>query len=232
MEHCHTQLVPATSNHSVICHPLAQVFFNTQALGICSQLPCTRLQSHLQASGGLSQLQASGGFSHLQASGGLSHLQDPLHAAVQVSGVGKYPFLALERSQLQFGDVLVGEQVEQAVQLLNQGLVPADFCMKPLLASNGVADDTIRVSPTRLGLFKGRCRYAQGFLNKLSTILLSPHLLLETWLWTALSKGHARGEDDVSVSQRAISCLGRCSADTYVVAVLCNGQWVPHNLGS
>ncbi|KAL0051980.1 hypothetical protein WJX82_005745 [Trebouxia sp. C0006] len=83
------------------------------------------------------------------------HADTGYTATVKVSGVGKYPFLALERSQLQFGDVLVGEQVEQAVQLLNQGLVPADFCMKPLLASNGVADDTIRVSPTRGTLAAG-----------------------------------------------------------------------------
>ena len=106
-----------------------------------SQLPCTRLRSHLQASGDI------------------SHLQDPLHAAVQVSGIGKYPFLALERCELQFGDVLLGEQVEQAVQLLNQGLVPADFCVKPLPASDGIADDTIGVSPTRLGLLKECLRY-------------------------------------------------------------------------
>jgi len=53
----------------------------------------------------------------------------------------------------------VGEQVEQAVQLLNQGLVPADFCVKPLPASDGVADDTIRVSPTRSGLVKECLRY-------------------------------------------------------------------------
>ena len=101
-----------------------------------SQLPCTRLQSHLQALRDL------------------GHLQDPLHAAVQVSGIGKYPFLALERSNLQFGDVLVGEHVEQAVQLLNQGLVPADFCVKPLPSLDSVADDTIKVSPTRSGLLK------------------------------------------------------------------------------
>ncbi len=138
-----------------------------------SQLPCTRLQSHLQASGGLSQLQASGGHSHLQASRGLSHLKDPLHAAVQVSGIGKYPFLALERNELQFGDVLVGEQVEQAAQLLNQGLVPADFCVKPLPASDGIADDTIRISPTRSGLLKESLRY----ILSAETLLDCPRLL-------------------------------------------------------
>ncbi|DBA87452.1 TPA: hypothetical protein ACH3X1_004491 [Trebouxia sp. C0004] len=77
------------------------------------------------------------------------HADTGYNATVKVSGIGKYPFLALERSKLQFGDVLVGEQVEQAVQLLNQGLVPADFCVKPLPASHGVADDTIKVTPTR-----------------------------------------------------------------------------------
>ena len=83
--------------------------------------------------------------------------------------------MALERSQLQFGDVLVGEQVEQAVQLLNQGLVPADFCVKPLPASDGVADDTIRVSPTRSELLRQCLRY---ILN--AHILFDcPHSLLE-----------------------------------------------------
>ena len=122
-----------------------------------SQLPCTRLQSHLQASGGL------------------SHLEDPLHAAVQMSGIGKYPFLALERSELRFGDVLVGEQVEQDVQLLNQGLVPADFFVKPLPASDGVADDTIRVSPTRSGLLK-ECL---GNLLGAEMLFYCPHLMCE-----------------------------------------------------
>ncbi|KAL0033550.1 hypothetical protein WJX79_003070 [Trebouxia sp. C0005] len=77
------------------------------------------------------------------------HADTGYTATVKVSGIGKYPFLALERSELRFGDVLVGEQVEQAVQLLNQGLVPADFCVKPLLDTDGVTDDTIKVSPTR-----------------------------------------------------------------------------------
>lgn len=142
--------VPATSNHSITCHPLTEFLLNTQVLGICmqaSQLPCTRLLSYLQTSFGYLCKKLC------------CHLQEPLHAAVKVSGIGKYPFLALERSELRFGDVLVGEQVEQAVQLLNQGLVPADFCVKPLLDTDGVTDDTIKVSPTRSGLWKESLRY-------------------------------------------------------------------------
>ncbi len=67
-----------------------------------------------------------------------------------MSGIGKYPFLAVERSNLQFGDVLVGEQVEQTIQLLNQGLVPADFSIILAPAAPGsLADDIIKVSPSR-----------------------------------------------------------------------------------
>lgn len=74
-------------------------------------------------------------------------------AVGQVSGIGKYPFLALQRSNLQFGQVLVGEQVEQTVQLLNQGLVPADFSVKPVPASDSLTDETIKLTPSRSGAF-------------------------------------------------------------------------------
>lgn len=70
---------------------------------------------------------------------------------MQVSGIGKYPFLALQRSKLQFAQVLVGEQVEQTVQLLNQGLVPADFSVKPVPASDSFTDETIKLTPSRSG---------------------------------------------------------------------------------
>ena len=76
---------------------------------------------------------------------------------MQVSGIGKYPFLALQRSNLQFGQVLVGEQVEQTVQLLNQGLVPADFSVKPLPASDSWTDETIKLTPSRSGPFCSLC---------------------------------------------------------------------------
>ena len=80
------------------------------------------------------------------------------HAALeqhhtQVSGVGKYPFLALERADLEFGNVLVGEQVEQSVRLSNQGLLPADFTVtqvQPPLGS--LADSSVKITPTRSGV--------------------------------------------------------------------------------
>lgn len=80
------------------------------------------------------------------------------HAAVtqhhvQVSGIGKYPFLALERADLQFGNVLVGEQVEQSVQLSNQGLLPADFTVIQAQPPSGsLADSSVKISPIRSGI--------------------------------------------------------------------------------
>ena len=68
----------------------------------------------------------------------------------QVSGVGKYPFLALQRSDLQFGNVLVGEQVQQTVQLLNQGLVPAEYSVtQSPPASGSFVDTSIKITPSR-----------------------------------------------------------------------------------
>ena len=67
-----------------------------------------------------------------------------------MSGIGKYPFLTLERNDLHFGDVLVGEQVKQTVQLANVGMVPADFAVMPAhsLAAD-VAHHSIKVTPPR-----------------------------------------------------------------------------------
>lgn len=67
-----------------------------------------------------------------------------------MSGIGKYPFLALGRSDLHFGNVLVGEQVEQTVQLVNQGLVPAVFTVtQGQPASGSFTDNSIKISPSR-----------------------------------------------------------------------------------
>ena len=68
----------------------------------------------------------------------------------QMSGIGKYPFLALDRAQLSFGSVLVGEEVEQTVQLFNQGLVPADFTVaQALRGPDALTDTSIKVLPAR-----------------------------------------------------------------------------------
>ena len=74
----------------------------------------------------------------------------PIAVTAQVSGIGKYTFLSLKDSDLRFGDVLVGEQVQQSVQLLNQGMVPADFAIMPAHTSaNALPTQTIRVTPSR-----------------------------------------------------------------------------------
>ncbi len=76
---------------------------------------------------------------------------------IQVTGIGKYPFLAVERTDLQFGNVLVGEQVEQTVQLLNQGLLPAEFTVGPVQPTAGsLVESCIKISPTRSGIWKHR----------------------------------------------------------------------------
>ena len=68
----------------------------------------------------------------------------------QMSGIGKYPFLALDQSQLSFGKVLVGEQVEQTIRLTNQSLVPAEFTVVQALSGpDALADTSIRVLPAR-----------------------------------------------------------------------------------
>ena len=67
-----------------------------------------------------------------------------------MSGIGKYPFLSLERSNLCFGEVLVGEQVQQSVQLLNQGLVPAEYAaIHTVPGTDALAGNTIGVSPSK-----------------------------------------------------------------------------------
>ena len=69
---------------------------------------------------------------------------------MQVSGIGKYPFLTLDRNDLRFGDVLVGEQVKQSVQLANVGMVPADFAIMPAhSAAADAAQHCVKITPSR-----------------------------------------------------------------------------------
>lgn len=85
----------------------------------------------------------------------LLHHAAVTHHHMQVSGIGKYPFLALERADLQFGNVLVGEQVEQSVQLSNQGLLPADFTVIQVQPPSGsLADSSVKISPVRSGIMQ------------------------------------------------------------------------------
>ena len=58
----------------------------------------------------------------------------------QLTGSGRYPFLAVEHAELDFGQVLVGEEAEQATVLWNRGEVAADFDAVPAPAelSDGV----------------------------------------------------------------------------------------------
>lgn len=86
---------------------------------------------------------------------------------MQVSGIGKYPFLALERADLQFGNVLVGEQVEQSVQLSNQGLLPADFTVIQVQPPSGsLADSSVKISPIRSGIAHRHAASASVSMNE------------------------------------------------------------------
>eukprot|EP00240_Pyramimonas_obovata_P016412 CAMPEP_0118939228 /NCGR_PEP_ID=MMETSP1169-20130426/28321_1 /TAXON_ID=36882 /ORGANISM="Pyramimonas obovata, Strain CCMP722" /LENGTH=266 /DNA_ID=CAMNT_0006883433 /DNA_START=179 /DNA_END=975 /DNA_ORIENTATION=+ len=48
-------------------------------------------------------------------------------ASVKISGIGKYPYISVEESKIDFGNVLVGKIVEKTFKLSNQSMVPATF---------------------------------------------------------------------------------------------------------
>ena len=51
----------------------------------------------------------------------------PLCMPLQLTGSGRYPFLAVEHVELDFGTVLVGEEAEQATAICNRGDVAAEY---------------------------------------------------------------------------------------------------------
>lgn len=64
-----------------------------------------------------------------------------------LAGVGKYPFLAVSQSTVDFGEVLSGSTVDEEVILTNAALVAAPF---QITSVNGAGDDRcIRVTPAR-----------------------------------------------------------------------------------
>ena len=65
----------------------------------------------------------------------------------QLTGSGRYPFLAVDHAELDFSEVLVGEEAEQATVLWNRGEVAADFDVVPTPAEP--SDNVFRVVAAR-----------------------------------------------------------------------------------
>ena len=65
----------------------------------------------------------------------------------QLTGSGRYPFLAIEHAELDFSQVLVGEEAEQATVLWNRGEVATDFDVVPTVAEP--SDDVFKVVAAR-----------------------------------------------------------------------------------
>mmetsp|Transcript_4655 Transcript_4655/g.15410 ORF Transcript_4655/g.15410 Transcript_4655/m.15410 type:complete len:619 (+) Transcript_4655:538-2394(+) len=72
-------------------------------------------------------------------------LDGDLSLSTNVSGIGKFPYLALSGSTAEFGDVLVGRTSDVMLRLSNYSLVTASFTIKPR-TSDG--DNVFEVAPT------------------------------------------------------------------------------------
>lgn len=55
---------------------------------------------------------------------------DPLDAAVLVRGISKYPHVALDEGEVDFGEVLAGQRAERTVALRNSSAVPATVSLR------------------------------------------------------------------------------------------------------
>ena len=50
-----------------------------------------------------------------------------LLAHLQISGIGKFPYLSVEQAGVDFGPVVVGQRVERTVRFGNHSVVAAHF---------------------------------------------------------------------------------------------------------
>lgn len=64
--------------------------------------------------------------------------------AVRLTAIGKFPFVALDRTAVDFGGLLVGQGGQRTVQLANKSMVPATFEV-----AQGDAESAFSVAPTR-----------------------------------------------------------------------------------
>lgn len=65
---------------------------------------------------------------------------------LQISGIGKFPYLSLEQPSIDFGSVLVGKTVERSFRFGNHSVVDANFT---LAHSGGSEDGVFTVTPTK-----------------------------------------------------------------------------------
>ena len=71
-------------------------------------------------------------------------LDDGLHsAATKVTGIGKYPYLKLSDTEIDFGEVLVGRTVEEEIRVTNQSIVGVSYAVERGAAEH---DHVYRVS--------------------------------------------------------------------------------------
>ncbi|KAK3287418.1 hypothetical protein CYMTET_5071, partial [Cymbomonas tetramitiformis] len=70
---------------------------------------------------------------------------EDIAAVMQVSGIGKYPYISTAEQNLQFGEVLIGKAVDKTIRLTNQSMVPAYYTVSRLEAEH---DRVFSIVPT------------------------------------------------------------------------------------
>ena len=65
---------------------------------------------------------------------------------LQISGIGKFPYLSLEQSSLDLGSVLVGKSVEHLLKFGNHSVVNANFTV---VHAEGAEDGVFVVTPAK-----------------------------------------------------------------------------------
>ncbi len=64
----------------------------------------------------------------------------------QILGIGKFPYLSIEHSTVDFGSVLVGKTIERTFRFGNHSAVDANFT---IVHADGSEDGVFTVSPLR-----------------------------------------------------------------------------------
>lgn len=65
----------------------------------------------------------------------------------QILGIGKFPYVSIEQSSVDFGPVLVGKTVERSFRFGNHSPVNANFSV--VHSSEGSNDGVYTVTPTK-----------------------------------------------------------------------------------
>ena len=80
-------------------------------------------------------------------------LRDGASNMVKLTAIGKFPYLSLEETDIDHGDVLVGRDTQRSVRMANHSLVPANFEVR---RSPGPSDGVFSLAPMRGTLGAGQ----------------------------------------------------------------------------